>query len=168
MTRPDSVADLACVQTRNVALRLLGQREQGQAELAGKLRAKGHSFDVVAKVLRQLQDQGLQSDARFAVALVRRRIGRGYGPVYIRNELAERQVDAALATEALNQPDDYWLELAARALHKKFPNCIDESSGSHFDEADENGDGQYAAKARFLARRGFPAELVHRLLPTPS
>ena len=145
-------------EARRVALRLLAQREHGMAELEGKLLAKGFPAAMAEEVARALRDQGLQSDVRFAAALVRRRIERGYGPVYIRQELGSRQVAEDLAETQLNQPDQYWAEVAQRALAKKFP------KGSGAAEACAGGDGLNAAEARFLTRRGFSAEIIHRVL----
>ena len=145
-------------QALSLALRLLGQREHGRAELQAKLEAKGCAAAVAAEVLEGLRDNGAQSDERFAAALVRRRIDRGYGPLYIRAELRDRQVNAALAEDALNQPSAYWSEVATRALAKKFPNRDEGSMGTPAKRA------SYAAQARFLSRRGFPSELIYRLL----
>lgn len=145
-----------------LALRLLGQREHGRAELQAKLKARGCSGAVVAEVLEGLQENGAQSDERFAAALARRRVERGYGPLYIRAELRDRRVDEALAEDALNQPTAYWSEVAARALAKKFPNRHEGESGSVGKGA------SYAAQARFLSRRGFPSDLIYRLLESPG
>ena len=144
-----------------LALRLLGQREHGRVELQAKLKARGCPGAVVAEVLEGLRENGAQSDERFAAALARRRIERGYGPLYIRAELKDRQVDEALAEDALNQPPAYWSEVANRALAKKFPNRDEGAMGAR----DENV--SYAAQARFLSRRGFPSDLIYRLLESP-
>ena len=143
---------------RKAALRLLARREHGWAELQGKLLAKGFPAAAVADALPALRDEGLQSDARFAAALVRRRIARGYGPAYIRQELRSRQVREDLAEAQLNQPDEYWAEVAQRALAKKFP------EGSAAVPAPKRSGRFSAAEARFLSRRGFSADLVHRVL----
>ena len=143
---------------QGLALRLLGQREHGRAELQAKLAAKGCPAAVAAEVLDGLQENGAQSDERFAAALVRRRIERGYGPLYIRAELKDRQVDDGLAQGALHQPPAYWSAVAARALAKKFPNREEGGLGATAPGA------SYAAQARFLSRRGFPSELIYRLL----
>lgn len=144
--------------TRKAALRLLAQREHGWAELEGKLLAKGFPAVAVAEALPALRDEGLQSDARFAAALVRRRIDRGYGPAYIRQELRSREVRDDLAETQLNQPDEYWAEIAQRALAKKFP----EASGAA--DAPKGSGGFNAAEARFLTHRGFSADVIHRVL----
>lgn len=145
-------------QAKSAALRLLARREHGRAELEGKLLAKGFPSSVVRQVLQALREEGLQSDARFAAALVRRRIDRGYGPAYIRGELQSRQVQDDLAAAQLNQPDEYWAQVAERALAKKFP------AGSGMAGAPERRSGLNEAQARFLTRRGFSADIIHRAL----
>ncbi len=135
------------------AVRLLSRREHGRAELEAKLVARGVEADVARSVLDKLRDDGLQSDERFAEALVRRRIERGYGPVYIRGELRERRVDDAVIDTRIDCTDEFWLQRAELALAKKFPPGNDNDAGV-----------EYNKRARFLARRGFPAELVHRAL----
>ena len=133
------------------AMSLLSRREHGQSELRFKLVARGFEESVAACVVEQLRADGLQSEERFASALVRRRIERGYGPVYIRGELRERRVDDEVADAELKRTDSFWQELAADALARKFP--------------PGNGRGEsYNTRARFLARRGFPADMVYRAL----
>ena len=159
---PDASQDHA--RATSAALRMLSRREHGRRELAAALRAKGFPAELIADVLQELQSQGLQSDRRFAAALVRRRIERGYGPAYIRAELRQRQVEETLADAQLNKPDQYWLELAAQELTKKFPDRARDQLAEASGASAGGGNPQYASAARFLARRGFPAELVHRLL----
>ena len=133
------------------AMRLLARREYGCAELQAKLVGRGVEADIAQRVLDKLRDEGLQSEERFAAALVRRRIGRGYGPVYIRGELRERRVDDEVADAEMSRTDEFWFQLAVQALANKFP------------PGDESG-AAYDARARFLARRGFPADTVYRAL----
>lgn len=146
-------AERACNEVLARATRLLAQREHGRAELRSKLAARGFDAGVIDQVLDRLRADGLQSEQRFAAALVRRRIGRGYGPVYIRGELRERKVDDEVADAEMNQTDAYWLQLAVQALAGKFPQRNGESAA-------------YNKRARFLARRGFPADIVYRALNT--
>ena len=133
------------------AMGLLAQREHGRAEVQSKLIAKGVEADVAAGVVEKLRADGLQSEGRFAAALVRRRIERGYGPVYIRGELRERRVDDDAADAEMNQTDEFWLQHAMDALSRKFP-------------PGKGRDVPYNTRARFLARRGFPADIVYRAL----
>ena len=138
-------------ETLSRAMRLLAQREHGRAELGNKLRARGFEAEVVERVLDKLRADGLQSEERYAAALVRRRIGRGYGPVYIRGELRERRVDDEVADSQMSHTDDFWLRQAVQVLARKFP-------------PGNGGQAAYNTCARFLARRGFPADIVYRAL----
>src|SRR5690606_2652334 len=82
---------------RETAIGLLARREHSRRELKRKLGAKGHPSDLIDQVLEQLAREGLQSDQRFAEAYLHSRIQKGYGPVRLLHELAERGVDAGLA-----------------------------------------------------------------------
>lgn len=135
------------------AMGLLARREHGQVELRSKLIAKGVGADIAAGVVDKLRAEGLQSEERFASALIRRRIARGYGPVFIRAEMRERRVDDEVADAELNRTDGFWLRLAEDALARKFP-------------PHKGRDTPYNTRARFLARRGFPADTVYRALYT--
>ena len=137
------------------AMGLLSRREHGRAELKSKLIAKGVDAGTAVDVVEKLRSQGLQSEERFASALIRRRIARGYGPVYIRGELSERRVDDEVADAELNRTDAFWQQLAADALERKF-------------QAGRERDASYNTRARFLARRGFPADIVYRALRSGS
>lgn len=135
------------------ALRLLGQREHSARELTGKLTAKGVDAATAGLVVDDLRGRGLQSDARFAEAFVHSRVGRGQGPVRIRQELAQRGIDAALATDAL---DEDWAALAVAARQRKFGDAppVDRDA--------------WQRQARFLAQRGFPSDVVVRAIGEPD
>ncbi len=138
------------------ALRLLGQREHSQRELLAKLTGKGVDGATAGLVVDDLRGRGLQSDERFAEAFVHSRIGRGHGPIRIRQELGQRGIDDDLADEMLTQPADYWLDLAAAARLRKFG-----------DDGAADRD-EWNRQARFLARRGFPSDVIYRLLGSAS
>lgn len=134
------------------ALRLLAQREHSVQELSAKLRAKGVDAAMAALVVDDLRGRGLQSDARFAEAFVHSRVGKSQGPVLIREELRQRGIDDALVEQALGAAGEDWLALARMTRAKKFGD-------------DLPGDRQeWGRQARFLARRGYPADLVYRVL----
>ena len=105
---------------RNVAMDLLARREHSRRELATKLRQRDFPQDEIDVVLTRLEQEGLQSDARFAEAWVRQRAGRGYGPLRIRQELRERGIDDALATTALARWAGEWRAVAVRQHDKHF------------------------------------------------
>lgn len=111
------------VQLKGAALELLGRREHSVRELAGKL-AKRYQIPSLApellECLRQLADDGYQSDQRFAEVFVRSRRARGYGPVCIEQELRQRGIAADLVAAVVDRADDSWMTLAAEHRRKKF------------------------------------------------
>ncbi len=183
-------ADQSYLLALNSALGMLARREHSKAELARKLNRKGFAADSVASVLEYLITEKLQSDARFAESYVRGRIGRGYGPMHIRGELSQRGVDELLVEESLTRSAEFWIDIAQRARAKKFKAelCLADESGSLDDicdpaeaselleapEAFGNSNDRFSRanaekalwnkQARFLARRGFPADLIYRVL----
>ena len=134
------------------ALRLLAAREHSTQELHRKLTAKGHSGEQIDQVLEELRAQNLQSDARFAEGYVRARSAKGFGPMRIRQGLFERGISDELVDAYLTHGAEHWLSLAERALAKRF------KSSEAVDHKEWN------RRARFLAGRGFPADLIYRTL----
>ena len=103
-------------------------------------------------VLDDLAAQGLQSDERFAEAYVNQRVERGYGPLHIRAELRERGIDGALAARWLDDVDRPWGEILGQVL------------AGRFGAAPAADRKEVARRARYLERRGFPADLIRRRL----
>jgi len=134
------------------AVRLLAAREHSRFELARKLAAKGHGKQAIEEVLDELRAQGYQSDQRFTEEYVRSRVGRGYGPIRIRQDLQQRGLDDELIDAELTCPAARWIELANVVRGKRFSGEI---------PVDRDA---WNAQARFLARRGFPADLIYRVL----
>jgi regulatory protein len=133
-------------QIRGAALVLLGQREHSRRELLGKLSDK-FNLPVDASELQQclarLAKDGYQSDERFAEVFVRSRKARGYGPVFIEQELRRRGLEVSLVVESVRRSDTGWLSLASEAKRKKFGVGLITA----FQEK--------AKVARFLQYRGF-------------
>jgi regulatory protein len=133
------------------AVRSLSQREHGRRELERKLAGKGHDPVLVERVMAYLLEHDLQSDARFAEGFIRSRVQRGYGPMKIRQELSARGIGERDLEDQLTEPSEYWAAIAETGLSKKFGRV----------PADRD---DWAAQARFLARRGFPSDLIYRVL----
>src|SRR5262245_20901367 len=108
---------------RSAALELLGRREHSARELAGKLAAR-FRLPVMAEEIGQCLDylagHGYQSDERFAEVFVRSRRARGYGPVFIEQELRQRGIAAELIQTVVDRSDDSWAALAGDLKRKKF------------------------------------------------
>ncbi|WP_328716587.1 regulatory protein RecX [Halomonas elongata] len=138
---------------RDDAIRLLARREYARGELRERLAAKGHAAEDVEACLLELEEQGLQSDARFAESFLRSRVARGQGPLKLRAELGRRGIDDDIARQAFAElaAEVDWFELAAEVLARRF-----------------TGPGETprerARRERFLAGRGFDFEQLRHAL----
>ena len=136
----------------NAAVRLLGHREHGRLELARKLIGKGHARDVVDVVVGRLAELELVSDERFAEVFIRSRVAKGQGPLRIRSELRDRGIEDRLVDEVLTETGAYWRDCAERARCKRFG------------DADPDSRDTWARQARFLSQRGYPGDVIYRVL----
>ena len=107
---------------RERAIRLLAGREHGHRELTRKLIDRGFEPAEVERVVDELAESNLQSDARYAEMLSRARAGRGYGRRRVQVELTQAGVCPATINTALEAGDTDWVEVAVSALAKKFRN----------------------------------------------
>lgn len=134
------------------ALELLSHREHSTWELRQKLLSRQFPLAEVEQALQTLQQNGLQSDERYAQALVDARRGRGYGPVRIEKELRQHQIDRTIIQQVLQQQDEEWLAQARQAREKRFG------------EALPTLPREKAKQAQFLYYRGFTGEQVRAAL----
>jgi len=139
-----------------VAVKLLSRREHSIQELRRKLARKEFSNGVIDAVVSNLQEADLVSDARYAEVFVRSRINRGDGPMKVLASLRERGIDDVLIDQFLHYDDTFWISRANRVLEKKF--------GQRLTRDDEKGSDDWGKRARFLAGRGFAAEIIYRSL----
>ena len=138
----------ASAELRAKALSLLASREHSYAELGRKLEARGFESTLVEAVLRELREQRLQCDSRFAESYVQSRVGKGDGPIKIRHRLRERAVDDAVIRQALGVYQSNWIDQAAQARNKRFGPQV---------PVDYR---ECARQSRFLEQRGFTAEQI--------
>jgi regulatory protein len=131
---------------------MLSHREHGRKEIVRKLRAKGHPADVVDEVVARLVELELISDVRFAEAFVRSRLQRGQGPLRIRADMRHRGIDDPLVDDVLTETREFWQRQAERAREKRFG------------EVPPGERTTWNRQARFLSQRGFPADVVYRVL----
>lgn len=102
--------------------------------------------------LGRLQAEGLQDDRRFAELFADQRVNRGDGPLKIRAALSRRGIDDADADAVLAPWSQEWPARAAAALER------------HFGTAPASDRREAARRGRFLQGRGFPAEVIRRVL----
>lgn len=141
---------LEAPQARDAALRLLGRREHSARELKAKLRARGLEGEDADKIVGDLNEQGWQSDARYAELLVRSRIGQGYGRMRIEAEMRVAGIGDSEIREAIESAEVDWDELAHSVWSRRF------SEPSNMAERQK----QY----RFMAARGFDGGQIARVL----
>lgn len=137
---------------KQAAVKLLTRREHSASEIQHKLAQRDFADSEIATALLELQRDGWQSDARYAVAYVRGRRLKGYGPIRIAMELKERGVDEALATDCIAAQDAHWLEVLREQYRKKY-------RGKPFRDYAEK-----AKRMRFLQYRGFALDAIHRVV----
>ena len=136
------------LEARKKAMDFLARREYGQAELIRKLADKGYQRTIVEQTVRQLTEENLQSDDRFAEAFVQSRINQGKGPVRIRLDLGQRGIADATIELAIEDARADWHGLADAVRTRKFGSDL------------PNDFKEKARQMRFLQYRGFEQDHV--------
>ncbi len=132
------------------ALAALARREHSRAELYKKLKPHAESEQQLTTLLDHLEAQQLLSPARFIESLARRR-GEKMGVARIQYELQQHQLPPELVEQELMRWRASEYERALAVWRKKFPTAPT-------DAADR------AKQMRFLAGRGFSAEVIRRVV----
>ncbi|AEF53728.1 regulatory protein RecX [Marinomonas posidonica] len=134
------------------ALLLLNQREHACAEIAVKLKQKGHSEEDIDNTIRQLKELNYLNDERFAEIYVRSKANRSLGPTRIKQELLQKGLSSDIAKNAIEEAEFDWYELAKDAKIRKFG----EESTQDYKEKSK--------QMRHLQYRGFDYEQIQYAL----
>lgn len=134
---------------RQRALNLLARREHSRAELAHKLAPYGEA-DEVAALLDVLEQENLLSNSRYVEMLAHARAGK-HGSLRLKADLREKGVAESEMTEALESARSQDWAAARTVWQKKFGELASDPAGR-------------AKQYRFLASRGFPAEVILHVL----
>ena len=126
----------------------LSRREHSSREILNKMSNRVESKEMLLDSIKELIEDGLLSDERFAESYFQSRKNRGYGPLRIRNELKQRGIGDQLFFTLSNEVN--WSKYALEALRKKI-----------------NGDLPTETKdvlklKRFLNYRGFDFQDIDR------
>jgi regulatory protein len=135
---------------RGRALNLLARREHSRVELGRKLSGHAESVEQLESLLDSLEREGLLSNARFAESLAHTRAGR-YGSLRLKAEMRDKGVPESIIAKVVDEARDLDVSAAREVWLKKF--------GGASQDAKER-----ARQMRFLASRGFPAEVVRRVV----
>ena len=151
-TETDTPDDLR--QAYHSAIKMLSAREHSSFELTHKLNQRGYSGNTIEQLLEDLQNDGYQSDDRFAEQYARQRLNKGYGPLSIKAKLHERGIGSGLASAALAALEVDWQAHAMEVIGRKFS-----------DEDIVITESKIESRiARFLQSRGFSATVALRAL----
>ena len=126
----------------------LSRREHSSREILNKMSNRVESKEMLLDSIKELIEDGLLSDERFAESYFQSRKNRGYGPLRIRNELKQKGVGDQIFFTLSNEVN--WHKYALEALRKKI-----------------NGDLPTETKdvlklKRFLNYRGFDFQDIDR------
>ena len=136
------------------ALRLLAQREHSRAELERKLVSHEEQAGDLALALDELTAKGFISEERVAASVMHRRAPR-LGAARVLQEMRFKGLSAETLAEAAGPLRATELERARAVWQKKFGTpALDAATR--------------AKHARFLAARGFAADVVRRVLDAPG
>ena len=136
---------------RRAAMDLLARREHGRVELSRKLRLRGAPAELVDPALDRLAEEGLLSDARYLESFIRMRANAGYGPVRIREELAQRGLAREAIEQALRGSGFDWNAQLYEVWLRKFGELPGDQR-------------ERARQGRFLSYRGYSMEMIGRVL----
>jgi len=136
------------VELRARALRLLARREHTGQELERKLSPHAGSSEELKGLLAGLKQKNQLSEERFAEERARR-LSRKYGAARIRQDLKAKGVSEELISRFSSSENE--MQKAKEILERKYrtPAVTREEK---------------AKRMRFLQSRGFPSEIIFKLL----
>jgi regulatory protein len=132
------------------ALRLLSQREHSRFELERKLRPHETEPGELAKALDDLQAKGFINEQRVLESVIFRRAPR-LGAMRVRQELQAKGLAPAAIAQAVADLQDSEVARAHEVWRRKFGEATEDPRTR-------------AKHMRFLASRGFGAEVIRRVV----
>jgi regulatory protein len=130
------------------AIQALARREHSRYELVVKLESRTEEPDVVTQLVVNLVNDDYLNDERFCEMLCRSRFNKGVGPIRLRHELNQHEIDSVLIETYLGQYDQQWLDRLIEIRTKKYG----EDKPADYKE--------WSKQARFLQQRGFSSEHI--------
>ena len=131
---------------------MLARREHSLFELKQKLIKKDYDIAEIDLVLVRLQEKGWQSDEKLCEIYIRSKVNNGQGPVKICYDLKQKGISSELIYRYIESYDDDWLNLCQELFQKKF-------KGQKSKELKV-----LAQQMRFLSSRGFPTNIIQRVI----
>lgn len=160
------------------AVAILSRREHSEKELRQKLQRYTDDFDAIDATISRLQRENWQSDERFVETFVQSREHR-WGNQKILHALSQHDLDNAQLDELKEDLKDSEYERAREVWIKRFgakygvdlygdiESTIDDEllEGTEHQSLEEQMKDK-AKQVRFLASRGFSADVVYKVVNT--
>ncbi|PHR66052.1 regulatory protein RecX [Pseudidiomarina marina] len=108
------------LQAEETLIRLLARREHSARELKQKLKQRGFDHQIIEMVLTKAQENGWQSDRRFAQVWVRACIAKGDGVRKIMARAPQKGLSSELIEDILQTEQPNWNQACYERLIKKF------------------------------------------------
>jgi regulatory protein len=137
----------------NYVLWLLSRQAYTKAQIKEKLLKKAVASDIISQVLEKLEDYRMVDDASYAEQYVQSRQKRK-GRIALKCELQLKGVEEEVITETLAElGDEAQIETGLELLKKQLPRIQKEEVRKRYGKA-----------YTFLARRGFPSDVIRKTL----
>ena len=137
------------VAARQYALDCLSRREYGTQELLNKMLLKDHPKAESEQVLKELTEEDLLSDVRFARAMVKHGYFKGQGPRKIMHDAQKKNLPAHYLNDAFAACEIDWFDLAKEVRIKKFGQAVPTEWKIK------------AKQMRFMQTRGFELDQIN-------
>ena len=138
---------------REKCFKLLTKREHSRFELIYKLSQRGFERPLVEQVVDRMQEEGWQSDERFAQSFVRDKLMQRQGRLkIIAQATQQRGLDRELLEQVLAQHEVDWRS-QCREVHAR-----------KFGEQPPEDKKQWAKRVRYLQQRGFNSDEIFAVL----
>lgn len=173
----EAAAERPAVNLLAKAVAILSRREHSELELRQKLQRYSDDFDAIDAVIKRLQRENWQSDERFVESFVQTREQR-WGNQKILHALSQHKLDKEhlvelqeeLKESEYERARDLWLRrYGAKYGLDPYGDPIDSDwNERETEEIDsltpEEQAKEKARQLRFLASRGFSADVVYRVV----
>lgn len=129
---------------------LLSRRDYSQLELQRKLAQRSCPLSIQTQLLAELAEDGLQSDHRFAISMIKYKAAAGYGPNVLKQLLKQHQITTDLYDLQAETEID-WHQVVLNCYQKKFG---DKPIKDYKDKQ---------KRYRYLYSRGFTSDLIQQV-----
>ena len=105
--------------------KFISLRDRCESEIIQYMKKKRWNEDIIPDVVETLKNEKIIDDERFARNRIESRMNRGYGPLYIKNELKILKIAHDTIAECFETiSDDDFLDGAVDILERKLPGLM--------------------------------------------